>query len=111
MVIKVALGKHFDKSIYQSINIMELNAIYLMIQDRIKKLPKGSRVAQMYKEGLDRIIQKVGEEAVEVVIAAKGKDRQRIIEETADLWFMTLVLLAAKKIKLSDIFDEFKSRR
>lgn len=90
---------------------MELNEIYLMIEDRIKKLPQGSRVAEIYKEGLDRIIQKVGEEAVEVVIAAKGKDRQRIIEETADLWFMTLVLLAAKNITLNKIFDELDKRK
>lgn len=90
---------------------MELDEIYLMIKDRIKRMPKDSRVAEIYKEGMDRIIQKVGEEAIEVVIAAKGKNRQRIIEETADLWFMTLVLLAAKKIKISKITTELEKRK
>lgn len=90
---------------------MELNELYLMIKDRIKRLPKGSLVAKMYLEGEDRIIQKVGEEAVEVVVAAKNKKRKRIIEETADLWFMTLVLLAIKKITPDEILKELEKRR
>lgn len=90
---------------------MELNEIYLIIKDRIKRLPKNSRVAKMYLEGEDRIIQKVGEEAVEVVIAAKGKDKNRIIEEIADLWFMTLVLMAVKDITPSQINKELERRK
>lgn len=90
---------------------MTIDEIYLMIKDRIKRLPEGSRVAEMYKDGEDRIIQKVGEEVVEVVVAAKNKNRQRIIEETADLWFMILVLLACKNIKPDEIFKELDKRK
>ena len=56
--------------------------------------PATSWTARLYSEGLDAILKKVGEEATETVLAAKGGDRSRIIEETADLWFHTLVMLA-----------------
>lgn len=84
--------------------------LYLLISERIKDLPPDSRVAAMHREGLDRIAQKVGEEAVEVVIASKNKNKKRIIEEMADLYFMTLVLLSEKKIPLKDLWKEMESR-
>jgi len=89
---------------------MKLEELYTIIRKRIKKLPEDSYVASLVKQGEDRIIQKVGEEAVEVVVAAKGKSKKRIIEEMADLYFMTLVLLAAKGIELTDVFGELEKR-
>lgn len=90
---------------------MDIEKLYKLIKDRIKTLPEDSYIASLYKEGEDRIIQKVGEEAVEAVIAAKGKDKKRIIEEVADLWFMTLVLMAVKGITPMQINEELKRRR
>lgn len=74
-------------------------------------LPKGSYVASLFREGEDRIIQKVGEEATETIIAAKGKNKERIISEVADLWFHTLIMLSAFQIKPSEIFEELGKRR
>ena len=55
-----------------------------------------SYVASLYAGGVDAILKKVGEEAVEVVIAGKGGDRDALVHEVADLWFHCLVLLAAR---------------
>jgi len=73
-------------------------------------MPKDSYVATLFRLGEDRIIQKVGEEATEVVIAAKNKNKQRIISETADLLFHLLVLLSFKNITLTNIEKELESR-
>jgi len=73
-------------------------------------MPKDSYVATLFRLGEDRIIQKVGEEATEVVIAAKNKNKQRIISETADLLFHLLVLLSFKNITLTNIEKELERR-
>lgn len=90
---------------------MKLENLYSIIKDRIKRKPKRSYVVSLLEKGEDRIIQKVGEEAVEVVVAAKGESKQRIIEEIADLYFMTLVLMASKKITPNKIYEELEKRR
>ena len=73
-------------------------------------MPKDSYVTSLFRDGKDRIIQKVGEEAIEVVIAAKNESKDRIIAEVADLWFHTLVLLANYDINLSEIQKELSKR-
>lgn len=90
---------------------MTLEELYNIILSRKKEMPEGSYVASLFRDGEDRIIQKVGEEAVEVVIAAKNESRDRFISETADLTFHLLVLLASKGVKLSDILSELKKRQ
>lgn len=89
---------------------MNLKKLYKIIQERKKCPAEESYVASLYKQGLDRIAQKVGEEAVETVIAAKNKDKKLIIGETADLWFHILVLLSFLDIKPKEIFDELELR-
>lgn len=82
-----------------------------MIADRRKQMPAGSYTASLFASGGDRIAQKVGEEAVEIIIAAKNKNRTRIISEVADLWFHVLVLLVSKNIRIREIEEELESRR
>lgn len=89
---------------------MTLEELFEIIKDRKLKMPEGSYTASLFRDGLDRIIQKVGEEATEVVIAAKNKDRKRIVSEVADLWFHLLVLLASLDLKPKDILKELDSR-
>ena len=69
-----------------------------------------SYVASLYAKGLDTVLKKVGEEAVETIIAAKGGDTQQLTAETADLLFHTLVMLAAKDVPLSDVLAELERR-
>lgn len=82
-----------------------------LIKKRKEELPENSYTAKLFKAGSDRVIQKVGEEAVEVLIAAKNKSRKEIIYESADLLFHLMVMLQDNKIDLEDVIDELKSRR
>ena len=90
---------------------MKLEELYAVIQKRIREKQEGSYVASVVAESVDRAIQKVGEEAVEVVIAAKNGERQRIISESADLLFHLLILLAMQDIALEDIGNELDARK
>lgn len=90
---------------------MNLEELYEIIENRKKKMPEGSYVASLFKEGRDRIIQKVGEEVVEAIIAAKNENRKRIISEVADLIFHLLVMLSLFNITPSDILKELDKRR
>jgi phosphoribosyl-ATP pyrophosphohydrolase len=70
----------------------------------------GSYIASLFREGEDRIIQKIGEETTELVIAAKNNEKQRVVEEMADLWFHSLILLAQKNIPVADVWKELEKR-
>lgn len=72
--------------------------------------PQASYVAGLYAKGLDAILKKIGEEATETVIAAKGTDRAAIIHELADLWFHTVILMVQKDIAPSEILSELERR-
>ncbi len=90
---------------------MTLKQLYAIIENRKKKMPEDSYVASLFKEGPDTIVQKVGEEAVEVIIAAKNESRERIISEVADLIFHLLVMLSLFNITPSDILKELSKRQ
>ena len=88
-----------------------LNELYRVIVDR-KIAPSGdSYTTALFAGGLDRILKKVGEEAAEVIIAAKNDKRQEIVSETADLLYHLLVLLANEGIEMDKIYNELASRR
>ena len=73
-----------------------------------------SYVASLNKAGLNKILEKVGEEAIELVIAAKEGDqpekKKEVVKETADLWFHCLVLLDQFDLSASDVLDELEAR-
>ncbi len=71
-----------------------LTQLAAIIEQRKQADPDSSYVSKLHHKGLDTILKKVGEEATETVIAAKGGDLDQVIYETADLWFHTLVLLS-----------------
>ncbi len=81
-----------------------------VLEGRKQADPGGSYVASLYARGLDTILKKVGEEATETVIAAKGGDRKQLIHETADLWFHTLVLLAHQGLGPEAVLQELERR-
>ena len=72
--------------------------------------PQSSYVAKLYAKGLDAILKKVAEEAAETIMAAKDGEREKIIYETADLWFHSLVLLAREGIRPEEILNELARR-
>ncbi|MDE2368355.1 MAG: phosphoribosyl-ATP diphosphatase [Burkholderiales bacterium] len=81
-----------------------------VIESRRGGDPDQSYVARLFSKGIDAILKKVGEEATEVVMAAKDADRARIVGEVADLWFHTMVALAAFDLKPADVLAELERR-
>ncbi len=72
--------------------------------------PDASYVARLYAKGLDAILKKVGEEATETVLAAKDGDPAKLVHETADLWFHTLVMLAHQGLGPDAVLAELERR-
>lgn len=72
--------------------------------------PDSSYVAKLYSKGLDGILKKVGEEATETVIAAKGGDPAQVIYETADLWFHCMVMLKHLNLEPQAVLNELERR-
>ncbi|MDH4233173.1 MAG: phosphoribosyl-ATP diphosphatase [Nitrospirota bacterium] len=87
-----------------------LNELEEVLKLRKEKLPDNSYTARLFREGDDRILKKIVEEAGEVVIAAKNTDRQEIVHEAADLLFHLIMILVQKGLTLQDIEDELKKR-
>ena len=80
------------------------------LQARKSALPGSSYVASLYTKGLDAVLKKVGEEATEAILAAKGDNKEHLTKEAADLIFHTLVMLAAKDVALADVLAELERR-
>lgn len=87
-----------------------LDRLAEMLESRKMADPQSSYVAKLYAKGTDAILKKVGEEAAETIIAAKGGDRQQIVYETADLWFHCLVMLAQAGLHPRDVLNELARR-
>ena len=87
-----------------------LTKLAAVLEARKSADAKSSYVAGLYAKGLDAILKKIGEEATETVVAAKGGDKQQVIHEPADLWFHTLVLLAQQGLKPEDVLAELEQR-
>ena len=87
-----------------------LDRLSELLEQRKSADPTTSYVAKLYAKGMDSILKKIGEEATEVVIAAKDNDKEQIVYETADLWFHTLIMLAKADLKPQDVLDELARR-
>jgi phosphoribosyl-ATP pyrophosphohydrolase len=72
--------------------------------------PDKSYVTRLFSKGTDAILKKIGEEATELVMAAKDGDKARIVAESADLWFHCMVALAAFDLKPADVLAELERR-
>ena len=82
-----------------------------MIQDRKQELPEGSYTTQLFNDGVDRIGQKVIEEAGEAVIAGVKLDKDGLAREAADLLYHLLVLISANGGKPEDVYAQLRARR
>jgi phosphoribosyl-ATP pyrophosphohydrolase/phosphoribosyl-AMP cyclohydrolase len=104
----------FDDSGKQEL-ALRMNSLYLeqvfdLIEDRINKPIKGSYVASLVEKGQEQILRKIGEEAVEVLLAGQNTDRKAFIHEITDLLFHVMVLLAIKGESLEAVYQELFSR-
>lgn len=82
----------------------------VVAQRRDQGDPDKSYVAKLFAKGLDQILKKVGEEATEVVIAAKDGDAQKLIYEVADLWFHSMIALSHYGLTPADVVAELERR-
>jgi phosphoribosyl-ATP pyrophosphohydrolase/phosphoribosyl-AMP cyclohydrolase len=85
--------------------------LFAVIQERKRDMPEDSYTARLFREGTDRISQKVVEEAGETAIAGATGARERLVEETADLLYHTLVLLSASDVKPEEVWQQLRERR
>ena len=88
-----------------------LYELFAVILDRQANRPPGSYTVKLLDAGEDKVLKKVGEEAMEVILAAKGQGNERVISEVADLFYHVLVLLAARGLTLAAVEDELVRRR
>ncbi len=89
---------------------MKINELYTTILDRKQNPTSASYTARLFDSGQDEICKKVGEEAIEVIIAAKGQGKTRLIEEISDLTYHVLVLMAQNEVTPDDILGELTKR-
>ena len=88
-----------------------LDQLVRTIDSRLRDDPGRSYVARLHAAGIDAVLKKVGEEATELVLAAKGGDRAGLVHETADLWFHVLIALRECDVHPREVLDELARRR
>lgn len=102
-----------DDTCFKEINVVEmdfLSALQDLIQKRKQDMPENSYTTKLFSRGINKIAQKVGEEAVELVIEAKDDDDDLFLNEAADLMYHLMVLLTAKGFALEDVTKILESR-
>jgi phosphoribosyl-ATP pyrophosphohydrolase/phosphoribosyl-AMP cyclohydrolase len=90
---------------------LDLESLMRVLRDRRANRPEGSYSARLFNEGPDKILKKIGEEATEVILAAKGETRERLCEEIADLLFHLSVLLVNAGMEWSEVGAVLERRR
>jgi len=89
---------------------MILNQLWQTILDRKAQMPEGSYTAHLLREGENEILKKIGEEAIEVIIAAQSEGDERVLYESADLLYHLMVLLAARDLTWDQLEQELARR-
>ncbi|MBT5954492.1 phosphoribosyl-ATP diphosphatase [bacterium] len=87
-----------------------LNELEGILEERKKNPTEGSYTSTLMKQGLDRILKKIGEEAGEVIIAAKNKDAEELKNESADLLFHLMLVLKNEGLSIKDVVKVLESR-
>ncbi|MFE7060583.1 bifunctional phosphoribosyl-AMP cyclohydrolase/phosphoribosyl-ATP diphosphatase HisIE [Sutcliffiella sp. NPDC057660] len=87
-----------------------LSTLERLIEERQQQMPEGSYTTYLFEEGVDKILKKVGEEAAEVIIAAKNRDKEELTWEAADLMFHLMVLLREQDVRLDEVLAVLEER-
>lgn len=98
-------GRRLEPAVFEA-----LTKLYELIRERKRLMPPGSYTTSLFEKGTDTILKKVGEESAELIVAAKGGDREEIVYEAADLFYHVGVLLAQSDIPLSEVYGELLGR-
>jgi phosphoribosyl-ATP pyrophosphohydrolase len=87
-----------------------IRKLFSIVEEQKSALPEDSYTAQLIAKGEDTILRKISEETTELILSVKGEGDQRVIEESADLYYHLVVLLASRSIYLEDIEEELERR-
>lgn len=90
--------------------LLFLSELQDFIETRYKEMPEGSYTTSLFKDGINRMAQKVGEEALEAVIEACNGTNERLIYEGSDLFYHLIVLLTSKGLRIEDLANELQQR-
>lgn len=90
--------------------LLFLSELQDFIEERQKEMPKGSYTTSLFKDGINRMAQKVGEEALETVIESVSGNSERVVYEGSDLLYHLIVLLTSKGLRIEQLADELKAR-
>ncbi len=88
-----------------------IEQLYKVIENRKKEPKEGSYTSSLFKKGEDRILQKLGEESIEAILAIKSKNKEHAVYEVSDLIYHLLVALVEAGITLDDVAEELSRRR
>jgi phosphoribosyl-ATP pyrophosphohydrolase/phosphoribosyl-AMP cyclohydrolase len=91
-------------------NVQFLAELENIIARRIREAPEGSYTAKLAARGIVKVAQKIGEEGVELALAAAVQDRERVTAEAADLFYHALIALVLREVKLSEVMAELERR-
>lgn len=98
-------GEPLKPAVYET-----LARLYELINERKRLMPPGSYTTSLFEKGTDTILKKVGEESAELIVAAKGGEREEITYEAADLFYHVGVLLAKADLPFTDVLEELLER-
>lgn len=98
-------GKDLTPALYET-----LERLYRLIAERKRLMPAGTYTTSLFEKGTDAILEKVGEESSELIVAARGGNREEVIYEAADLFYHTGVLLAQAGVTMTEVLKELKER-
>lgn len=90
--------------------LLFLSELQDFIEKRYKEMPEGSYTTSLFKDGLNRMAQKVGEEALEAVIEAVNGTNERLVYEGSDMLYHLIVLLTSKGLRIEDLAKELQIR-
>lgn len=88
-----------------------IEELFEVIEDRRENPKENSYTSSLLENGENSILEKIGEESTELIIASKQEKKDEIINESADLIYHLLVLLTSKKIDIKEVFEELENRR
>ena len=88
-----------------------MEGLFQVVKERQESPQAGSYTCYLFEQGLDKILKKCGEECSEVIIAAKGEDREALVGEICDLAYHVMVLMAQKDVELEEVMAELEKRR
>ncbi len=94
----------------ESSPLLFLTELQNFIEKRHKEMPEGSYTTSLFRDGLNRMAQKVGEEALEAVIEAVNGSNERLIYEISDMFYHLIVLLTSKGLRIEDVVSELECR-